>query len=182
LLCQKVPDPPGDVDFTAFEDPNSPRKTARERLAAHSVQPACAGCHKITDPVGLALENFDGIGQMRQAENGAPINASGDLDGIPYADALGLGKAMHDNPATPSCVVRRLWSYASGRPAGSTSPAYLQYLDQSFVKGGYRVPNLLKQIALSDAFFAVSKPAAQTAMNIPDSGPLASAQRQETAP
>ncbi|MFL2769949.1 MAG: DUF1588 domain-containing protein [Rhodospirillaceae bacterium] len=83
VLCQKVPDPPGDVDFSLFEDPNSPNKTARERLTAHSTEPACAGCHKITDPIGLALEQLDGIGQLRTSENGVVIDVSGNLDGTP---------------------------------------------------------------------------------------------------
>src|SRR5690606_7737678 len=84
LLCQSVPEPPGDVDFTLFEDPDSSLKTARERLVAHANVPACAGCHKITDPIGLALENFDGAGQFRTTENGAPIDTSGELDGISF--------------------------------------------------------------------------------------------------
>ncbi len=179
MLCQHVPDPPGDVDFTSFEDPNSPNKTARQRLAAHAVQPACAGCHKITDPIGLALENFDGVGQARMSENGEKIDATGDLDGIAYSDALGLGKAMRNHPATPTCVVRRLWAYATGRPADNSTTAYINYLDQRFAKDGYRLPELLKQIATSDAFYAVAKPAAATAMLQTEGGRGSSTTSQE---
>ena len=75
--------------------------TLRERLTAHRTEPACAGCHQLTDPIGLGLENLDGAGQLRTTENGLPIDASGDLDGIPFADAAGLGQAIRDNPATP---------------------------------------------------------------------------------
>lgn len=155
LLCQKVPDPPGDVDFSLFSDPNSPNKTARDRLSAHATSPACAGCHRITDPIGLALENFDGAGQFRTAENGVTINASGDLDGIPFADAVGLGRALRDNPATPSCLVSRMAAYATGRPAGR-GDAWIGFLEGVFSESGYRVPALMRQIALSRAFFAVS--------------------------
>ena len=158
LLCQKVPDPPGDVDFSLFEDPNSPNKTARERLTAHRTAPACAGCHKITDPIGLALENLDGIGQLRTMENGALIDASGDLDGSPFTDAAGLGRAVSTNPATTSCVTQRLASYALGRSAGPAEREFVKYLEQGFMDDEYSFPALLRRIALSDALFAISAP------------------------
>ena len=156
VLCQQVPDPPGDVDFSLFEDPNSPNKTARERLTAHSTEPACAGCHKITDPIGLALEQLDGIGQLRTTENGAVIDASGDLDGTPFTDAAGLGRAVSTNPATTSCVTNRLVSYALGRGIGFEDRELLAYLEEGFADDGFSFPALLRRIALSDALFAVT--------------------------
>src|SRR5262249_39551805 len=54
LLCQKVPDPPANVNFTAFNDLKS-GPTARERMQVHRTNPVCAGCHKIMDPLGLSL-------------------------------------------------------------------------------------------------------------------------------
>jgi hypothetical protein len=158
LLCQKIPDPPGDVDFSAFNDPDSPHRTARERLTVHATQPACAGCHKLTDPVGLGMENLDGAGQLRATEDGAPIDATGDLDGIKFADVGGLGAAMRDNPAVPSCVVNRLFSYATARTPLKTEKKLLDHYEQQFADGGYRLPELLREIATSDALFAV-KPA-----------------------
>jgi hypothetical protein len=159
VLCQKVPDPPGNVDFTKFESPENVAKTARERLDAHRTAPACAGCHAITDPIGLGLENLDGLGQFRLTENGAPIDPSGDLDGVHFADAAGLGKAVRDHPATPSCLVDRLASYALGRHADDK--AFIAYLQKAFADDGYRFPPLLRRIALSEAFYAVAPAPAQ---------------------
>jgi hypothetical protein len=156
FLCQKVPDPPGNVDFSQFNDPNSPVKTARERLTAHRSAPTCAGCHAIMDPIGLGLENFDGAGEYRTTENGAPIDASGQLDGVSYKDAASLGKALHDDPATTSCLTTRLYGYAVGRAPTRDEAAFILYLNGRFAADGYRVPQLLKRIALSDAFYAVS--------------------------
>jgi hypothetical protein len=164
VLCQKVPDPPGDVDFSLFEDPNSPNKTARERLTAHRTAPACAGCHKITDPIGLALENLDGIGQLRTTENGVLIDASGDLDGIPFTDAAGLGVAVSTNPATTSCVTHRLASYALGRSIGNSDRDLMKHLEQGFENDGYNFPALLRRIAYSDALFTISAPTADNAI------------------
>ncbi len=161
LLCQRVPDPPGDVDFSKFGDPDSPNKTARDRLTAHSTMPACAGCHKITDPIGLAMENFDGAGTFRTSEDGTPIDSSGDLDGVRYDDPVGLAKALHDSPAVAACVVNRLASYATGQPTAQ-SDKWVNFLREDFASNGYRVKNLLQRIATSDAFVAVPPPAAAT--------------------
>ena len=77
LLCQKVPAPPAAVKFDIVQDTNNPLyKTARDRLKAHATNPVCAGCHKIIDPIGLALENFDGAGAFRTTENGVAIDTS----------------------------------------------------------------------------------------------------------
>lgn len=159
LLCQKVPNPPGNVDFSRFESADAQKKTARERLAMHSTNAACAGCHKITDPIGLALENLDGIGQFRTTENGAVIDASGTLDGVPFNDAAGLGRAMRDNPATTSCVVQRLASYALGRNAAGDDKPYVDYLNQTFARDDYDFLELLRRVALSETLFAVRPPA-----------------------
>ena len=163
LLCQKVPDPPGDVDFSLFNDPDSPNKTARDRLSAHSTQPACAGCHKLTDPIGLAMEQIDGAGQLRSHESGVEIDPSGDLDGVKYADAAGLGRAMRENPAAPSCVVNRLYSYATARSPSNEERPYISFLEQDFAKSGYRMPELLRRIATSNALFAVTPAPVQAA-------------------
>jgi hypothetical protein len=164
LLCQQVPDPPPDVDFTGFNDPDSPVKTARQRLSAHSTSPACAGCHRITDPIGLALENFDGAGQFRDAEGGEAIDVSGDLDGIAFEDASGVGPALHANPAVVSCLVSRLYAYASGRTL-KPKDALAGYLEGRFAADGYRVKALMERIATSKALYAVSgfEPATATA-------------------
>jgi hypothetical protein len=156
LLCQEVPDPPPDVDFTEFNNPNSPSKTARQRLGAHSTSPACAGCHRITDPIGLALENFDGAGQFRATENGAAIDVSGDLDGIAFDDASGVGPALRANPAVASCLVGRLYAYASGHTLGPKDEL-AGYLEERFAADGYRVKALLTRIATSKALYAVSE-------------------------
>ena len=156
LLCQKVPRPPPNVDFSLIEDPKSTLLTARERLAAHRANPVCAGCHKITDPIGLALENFDGAGQYRTTERGAPIDASGNLDGKTYTDAVGLAQALHDHPALPTCLVTRLYGYAVGQaPAGNTAPV-VPYFGAQFAQQGYKLPQLLRTIALSNSFTTVT--------------------------
>jgi Protein of unknown function (DUF1592)/Protein of unknown function (DUF1588)/Protein of unknown function (DUF1595)/Protein of unknown function (DUF1585) len=165
LLCQMVPRPPPNVDFSLIEDPKSTLHTARERLTAHRANPVCAGCHKITDPIGLALENFDGAGQFRETERGAPIDASGTLDGKSYTDAVGLAQAVHDHPGVPTCLVKRVYTYGIGGSVKSNDndKAALKYFDARFAEEGYRLPDLLRTIALSTAFSEVTERAVPTA-------------------
>lgn len=154
LLCQRVPDPPANVDFTLVQQTsNTVYKTARDRVMAHLQNPVCAGCHKITDPIGLALENIDSSGAYRTTENGAPIDASGELDGVKFNDPAGLGKALRNSPAVPRCLVDRLYAYGLGRttPSQDTQKELLA----SFANDGYRVPALMQRIALSDDFYRV---------------------------
>lgn len=160
LLCQQVPRPPPNVDFSLIEDPKSTLLTARERLASHRANPVCAGCHKITDPIGLALENFDGAGQFRATERGAPIDASGTLDGKSYKDAVGLAQAVHDNPGIPACLVKRVYAYGTGGPVktNDNDKTVLKYLDARFADEGYRLPDLLRTITLSSSFPRLPKP------------------------
>jgi hypothetical protein len=155
LLCQKVPDPPPNVDFSNFEDPRSGLHTARERLTAHNENPVCAGCHKVTDPIGLTFETFDGAGQFRRTENAYPIDTSGSLDGVEFADAAGLGKALAASPALKACVVNRLYAYAVGRHVLPQEEARLEAYQAVLDKRGYRFDEMLRLIVLDPSFFAV---------------------------
>jgi hypothetical protein len=157
LLCQTVPMPPANVNFSIVQDTGNPKyRTARDRLTAHRTDAVCAGCHKIMDPIGLALENFDGAGQYRTSENGAPIDASGELDGKMFKDAAGLGQAMHDDPAAVSCLVGDAYRYAAGRDVQPGEMGFTFWLKDRFAADGYQLPALLRRIALSDAFYRVS--------------------------
>jgi len=160
FLCQQVPSPPANVNFTVVQDTSNPvYKTARARLTAHRTDPTCAGCHKIMDPIGLALENFDGAGQYRSEENGTAIDASGELDGVQFKDAVELGKALHDNPTASSCLVDSVYRYAVGRDFNAGEKEWRGWLAKGFAGDGYRMPDLLRRIATSDAFYAVGNSA-----------------------
>lgn len=159
FLCQPVPRPPPNVDFSAVENPDPSVRTARDRLDVHQKNPACAGCHKITDPMGLALEKFDGAGQFRETEKGATIDINGSLDGRKFTDVIGLGQALHDHPALPRCLVKRLYAYGTGGPTSSEDNEVLAYFSDRFAQDGYRLPDLMRSIVLSSVFSEVRQPA-----------------------
>ncbi|RYE90212.1 MAG: DUF1592 domain-containing protein, partial [Myxococcales bacterium] len=102
LLCQGVPDPPVNVN-TALPEPTPELATLRQRITSHLTVDSCAGCHLLMDPLGLGLEQFDGLGRFRTLENGAVIDPSGDVDGVAFTDARGLGQALHDHPEIGAC-------------------------------------------------------------------------------
>lgn len=155
FLCQPVPRPPPDVDFSIVNNPNSSYPTQRDRVNAHLENPVCAGCHKITDPMGLALEGFDGAGRYREFEKGNMIDTSGTLDGAEFDDVVGLSEALRVHPALPKCLVNRLFSYGTGGPVSRTDRTALTALSEGFAQNGYRVPELLRMVALSDAFIEI---------------------------
>lgn len=155
FLCQKVPPPPPDVDFSLLEDAGDV-PTARERLQIHNTNPSCAGCHLITDPMGLSLENFDGAGRYRSDENGVALDISGELDGALYDTVSGLAEAMRNHPKLPYCLVNRLYAYGTGGPVSLRYDRdILNYFEARFAGQDYRVPGLLREIALSRAFSRV---------------------------
>ena len=160
LLCQKVPPPPPNVDFKIVQDTHNPLyKTARQRLSTHRDNPACAGCHSITDPMGLAMENYDAVGEYRMRENGALIDASGSFEGKSYKDLISLGQILHDSPSVPNCVAERAYEYGVGRPVAPQERGWLNYLDQAFADSQFRFTDLMRTIATSKAFQAVSSTA-----------------------
>ena len=150
LLCGTVPPAPADVEFALFNDDQSAEhRTARERLEVHSTVPSCRGCHLMTDPIGLGLERFDGIGQYRTAENEAPIDESGELDGRSFADHVELGAALAEHPRLAPCLVENLYKYAVGRDIVDAERALVDRIADEFAAGGFRLREAVRAIALS---------------------------------
>jgi hypothetical protein len=160
FMCEPTPNPPADVDFSIVNDIGNPNlKTVRQRLLAHATVPTCASCHNHSDPIGLALENFDSIGQFRRLENGVPIDVSAKLQDKAFTGAIELGRVLRENPKIPACFARKLFSYGTGSDSERVSARTTRPILDAFSKDGYKVPALLKALALSKEFFAVPPPA-----------------------
>jgi hypothetical protein len=151
LLCQTIPSPPVNVN-TGIPEPSPELPTMRLRLQQHAGDPFCAMCHNTLDPIGLALENFDGLAQFRRTENGAMIDASGNLDGVTFADAGGLAQAVHDHRDFAPCIVRRLYSFATGHAIADGERTEVDFQTREFKDGGYRLRQLMTNIAISPQF------------------------------
>ena len=119
LLGSPPPPPPPNVP--ALEETKAIARdrvlTIRERMEEHRSNPACTSCHKVIDPIGLALENFDVTGAWRTKDGGAPVDASGELyDGTPIDGPLGLRDALlKRSDAFILSFTESLLTYALGR-------------------------------------------------------------------
>jgi len=156
FMCTPTPDPPADVDFSKVQD--SKAGTVRGRLLDHMENTGCTVCHKRSDPPGLALEHFDGLGQHRTAENGVPIDVTAEFNGVKFTGAQGLAKLLHDQPKVSECLVRNVFAYGVGRKTAYRDEDYLSARTKAFTESGYRVPDLMMQIASSPEFFQASVP------------------------
>ncbi|MEC8050075.1 MAG: DUF1592 domain-containing protein [Myxococcota bacterium] len=151
LLCQLIPAPPVNVD-TSIPEPSGNTNTMRERVAEHLTDPSCAGCHRLTDPIGLGLENFDGIGRWRDYDNGEIIDPSGDLDGAEFVTPYELGNAIRNHRQFVPCVVRTLNRYATGRMETAEERAWLETLVERFEGHKYSFRALALEIVMSPFF------------------------------
>lgn len=153
LLCRKPPPPPPDI--SAFDPNVSSDGTLREKLEAlhQGAATSCATCHTLIDPMGFALENYDGIGQWRDMDNGQPVDATGTMPetGVPFNGAAELSAAIAADPRFASCVSQQLLTYALGRHTSATDRPLIDELGQGFAGGGYDMATLVTAVATSNA-------------------------------
>lgn len=157
LLCGSIPAPPANAN-TAIPEPTDEARTLRDRVLIHFQNPTCRGCHQLMDPVGLAFENFDGIGRFRTIENGALIDPSGSINGRYFADASELGEVLHDHPDVPRCLVRTMYRYATGHVEVQSETSVLARLEQAFADQGFDVLSLMRTVVLDPGFRTASPP------------------------
>lgn len=155
VLCMEVPAPPDDTD-TNVPDP-SEGGTLRERLVEHRSNPACASCHAFIDPPGFLFENFDSAGRVRSTDNGHPVDTSGDLDGIPLANAKDLADVLATNERVGPCVVKQLFRHANARLETEGETVALDDLSARFADEDHRFSELLVQLVTHESFRYVTE-------------------------
>jgi len=130
--------------------------TARDRYTAHSKQALCQGCHRLIDPVGFALENYDAVGQYRTTENNVTIDASGKLPQATnvVSGAVQLAQQLADSNEVQQCFAQRWVEYGYGRSLhGSPEDLCLQEkINSAFKASGYNVKQLLLDLTQTTAF------------------------------
>lgn len=152
LLCVDIPPPPPGVVTSLEEIPDDGPITTRAKLARHAEDPACVGCHRLMDPLGLALENFDAIGAWRTTENGFPIDASAEILGMNFQGARELGALLRHQDSIGECMSRRLFRHASGRLEEPGQERTIIELSREFADDGHRFKALLIALVQSDGF------------------------------
>src|SRR5579864_5175343 len=166
FLCQHVPPPPPGVDTNLPAVTEARPVTNRERLAAHTTNKTCAGCHHLIDPIGFGLENYDAIGMYREKHkllfypewHGAepkrpppkevllPLDVSGQVAGLPqpeFSSPRELGEVLAHTPQCQECMVKQVFRYMSGRlDTPADVPIIRQALD-GFQNSGFRFRELV---------------------------------------
>ncbi len=159
LMCQTVPPPPPNVNTTLPVAPSG-TLTRRQQLEQHRGAPACAGCHALMDPIGLAFENFDAIGRYRDLDRGLPIDASGDLDGAAFSGPRELGQRLRESPQLRPCLMRGFYRYMLGQSEESGGEAWIEELTRRFDASGERFVDFALSLVTADLFRFAAAPAA----------------------
>jgi hypothetical protein len=152
------PPPPPDVVPPFDEEAGAAKpKSVRERMENHRRNPACASCHRMIDPAGLALENFDATGAWRTRDGGTrgtPVDASGQLvDGTRINGVVELRQALLREPATfVRTMTERLMTYALGRGLTATDMPSVRAIVRAAEKDQYRFSAIVLGVVRSVEF------------------------------
>jgi len=155
ILGTPPPAPPPNVPALKENNEGGKVLSVRERLEEHRKSPACASCHKIMDPLGFALENFDAIGQWRaKSEDGAPIDASGVLlDGSKVDGPVTLRAALMSRPDVfVSTLTEKLMTYALGRGVDYNDMPAIRAIVARAAADDYHFSDLVAGIVKSPPF------------------------------
>jgi len=148
LLCQAPPPPPPGVE--GLPAATQVMGSVRQRLEAHVSKPVCAACHKTMDPMGFALEGFDGIGAARTHDLGYPIDTRASLpDGRSFDGAVELSELVASDPKLTECIAQHLFTYALGRAAGAEEGSLLER-----VAAGATLPSFIDALVHEPVFRA----------------------------
>ena len=149
------PPPPGVPDLEATPGSSSGRMlTVRERMEQHRKSPACASCHKMMDPIGLAMEQYDVTGRLRVRDNGMPIDSRGDLwDGSTASTVAELQRALlRREDALLRTFTRNLMAYAIGRRIEAYDMPTVRGIVRDAAKQDHRMTAYILGVVRSPAF------------------------------
>jgi cytochrome c551/c552 len=154
LLGSPPPLPPPNVPPLKENSGGVVATSVRERMEEHRSNPVCAGCHKIMDPIGLALENFDGVGHWRATDSGSKIDSSGQLvDGTPIDGPSTLRKALLDrSDAFVGTMTEKLLMYGVGRETKYYDMPTVRAIMRAAAPDHYRFSDLVLGIVRSAPF------------------------------
>ena len=154
ILGTPPPPPPPDVpDLETAEGGQA--LSMREAMEQHRANPVCASCHRLMDPLGLSLENFDAIGRWRdRSETRGTIDATGELpDGTPFDGPAGLKDALLRHPDRfVTTVTEKLLTYALGRGIEYYDAPAVRAIVREAAGDGYRLSSLVKGVVRSAPF------------------------------
>ena len=167
ILGTPPPPPPPNVNTNLPTDLAEP-KSLRALMEQHRASPTCASCHRVMDPLGFALENFDGVGEWRVKEKGGAIDASGQLaDGSKVDGPVSLRRALLKKPDMfVRVLTEKLMTYALGRGVEYYDEPTIRSIARDAANQNFRFSSVVLGIVRSPAFQlkAAAATPTQTAM------------------
>ena len=149
-----TPPPPAPPDVPELEK-SKLKGSLRERLVQHRDNPACASCHKLMDPLGFALENFDAVGHWRTTESGRPIDASGELpNGLKLTGIDDLRRILTEQRRDDfvRCLTEKMLTFALGRGLEYYDRCAVTAIVDRLKANNYRFSELVTGIVESEPF------------------------------
>jgi len=158
----RPPDPPPGVETDLAPAEGAAPTTLRARLEAHRVNPNCNSCHRLFEPMGLAMENFDGVGKWRIEDAGMPIDATDVTNDGVFLDGLsGLRDlTVQNGDLFAHVVTEKLLTYAIGRGLEYQDMPLLRSVTHQAAEDDYRFSSMLMGVIESPAFTMNMKTAA----------------------
>ena len=146
--------PPADVPDLSENAPGEEPKSLRARLELHRRAPTCASCHRVMDPLGFALENFDGVGEWRVKEPGGAIDPGGQLaDGSAIDGPVALRKALLKRPEMfARTLTQKLMTYGLGRGVEYQDKPLVRAIARDAARHNYRFSSIVLGIVKSAPF------------------------------
>jgi hypothetical protein len=146
--------PPPNVPSLKENEAGAEPKSVREILEQHRANPTCATCHRVMDPLGFALENFDALGAWRSSDHGAAIDPSGALfDGTPVSGPATLREALMARPDQfTATMAERMLTYAVGRSLTPADMPVVRSVVRDVKAGRYRFSSMVMAVAMSAPF------------------------------
>ena len=165
LMGSPPPPPPANVPpLDETKDPARPL-TMKERMEEHRRNPTCANCHRLMDPIGLAMENFDGVGAWRDRDSGVRIDAGTQLaDGTSVNGVVALRQALLRRPEVfVRTLTENLLTYALGRALWADDMPTVRAIMRNTAAQQYRFQDLVEAIVTSAPFQMRLKAGAENA-------------------
>ena len=160
LLGAPPPQPPPGVETNLEQDAGDVKATSlRQRLERHRASPACASCHRLMDPIGLTLENFDHTGKWRTLDGKTAIDASGQLtDGTKLSGPQSLRRALlARSDVFVTVVAEKLLTYAAGRAMRANDMPAVRSIVAGAARDNYKFSSLILGVVRTPQFQMRSK-------------------------
>jgi hypothetical protein len=155
FLCSDI-EPPGFMVDPVLPERTGDIVTTRDQVEAHTADDTCQACHARINALGFSLENYDAVGGWRTEDNGAPVDASGDVrfqgEDFVFDGAVELASEMIETGIGPRCYVNKWLGYSFGREPEGMDRCTASEVEELTREGGHKIRDVLVSITQTNAF------------------------------